>query len=101
MICFHFCLTGLQEKDTSDEKDQNHNAHCFDDWAFYADMERLSRSSSGTPRQARHRCAQHPAVAAQPTVQPRDPANKVAGSEDRLCTLAKARGLAPRATRFA
>ena len=74
--------------------------HCLDDWAFHAHVESLSRSSASVPSRACHRCAQYPALTTQSAVQPEDPAHKAAGREDRLRALAKARRLAPRATRF-
>src|SRR5690242_9792013 len=76
------------------------NARCPDHWAFEPHMESIPGSSAGASRQARHRRTQYPPVETQPSVQPGDPVEKVAGSEDRLCTFAKARGLAPCATRF-
>src|ERR1039458_1876315 len=64
-------------------------------------MGRLPRSSTGLPRQARHRCTQYPPIETQPTVQPGDPVCKAASREDRLRAFAKARGLAPCTARFA
>ena len=74
---------------------------CPDNWAFDPHLERLPRSSAGTPREAGHRRAQYPPIKIQPSVQPGDPIDKTAGREDRLRALAKARRLAPCTTRFA
>src|ERR1700693_1180070 len=82
----------------SDEK--RFYLQCPDDWAFHAHVESLSRSSASAPSGAGHRCAQYPAFTTQSAVQPGDPAHKAAVREDRLRALAKARGLAPCATRF-
>src|SRR5665213_149932 len=69
------------------------NARCPDHWAFEPHMERLPRASAGTPRQACHRHTQHPPIETQPSVQPGDPVEKVAGREDRLRAFAKTGGL--------
>jgi hypothetical protein len=63
-------------------------------------VESFSRSSASAPSRAGHRCAQYPAVTTQSAVQPGDPAHKATGREDLLRALAKARRVAPRATRF-
>ena len=63
-------------------------------------MGSVPRSSAGAPRQARHRRTQYPPIETQPSVQPGDPIEKIAGREDRLRSFAKARGLALGTPRF-
>src|SRR5579859_1598992 len=77
------------------------NARCLDHWAFEPHMESILGSSAGAPRQARHRRTQYPSIETQPSVQPGDPVEKVAGREDRVRPFAKTGGLAPCAPRFA
>jgi len=65
--------TGQSEKGNRREKGQNQGARGLDDWTFESGMEGLSQSSSGAPRQARHRRTQYSQIETQPSLQPGDP----------------------------
>ena len=85
---------------TRREKDQDPNTRYLDDWAFDSHLERIPGAFEITPRQARHRRTQYSPIETQLSVQPGDSVGKAASREDRIRTLAKARGPASCTTRF-
>lgn len=90
----------LTKKVTYLEESENRIAHCPDNRAFDTHLGSAARTSARAWCQARYRRPQYPPIKTQPAVQPGKPNVEVAGREDWLRALAKARRAATRTAPF-